>query len=750
MTDLATPDQLPALLRTPPWGGGQRAVEPPRLDLPPLQQPRRIDISAEELERLRPAPEWNWFEAYVPLSLDKALAALGVLPAGIARFLAGEPLRPEDLGQPTSDYHLDETAMRSLSLEAAVALWNVAPLDDLHWHRIGGPLAVLARSGVAAMPGFIRYAAQRPVWGLSLARDLDDPELAAIALKARRRMKIALVESTRWLLNHPATSAQVLVRQLFGADDAAREDARAALHVLAERGLREALLQAAAGLGADASAALAAELDADPLLRLPARMPKLPAWFDVAKVHRPRLRDSGAALPDDALRHLLLMLAISRPEQPYAGLDAVRAACTPASLAEFAWDVHELWWAADAPGKDGWAVSALKPLGDEGTAHRIGPRALRLAREGLKQRACDFVDLLADSASDAALMHLSHVADHCKVSRVSNRARDHIDTIAQLRGLSRVELADRIVPTLGLDDPDARLLDFGPRQFRIGFDETLKPFVRDAQGVRLKELPKPRQADDAVLADAASLRFKRLKTELKSVARAQVIRLEQAMVDQRTWPLEDFRRFFVQHPLSRELAARLLWSVLDPAGQPVAACRIAEDATLADEQDAHYEPPAQARFAVAHPVRLPAALLAAFGAQFADYEILQPFPQLARETFTLAPGEAEATALHRVEGRDVATGAVIGLLDQGWLRGPAEDGGMINAIQRPLADGGLRAWLSLSPGMFVGRLSGEPRQELGRLALYDAADVALPFGRLDTLSCSELLRDLHRLAPFPP
>jgi hypothetical protein len=751
MTDIATPEQLPALLRTPPWTGGQRVPEPPRLDLPPLQQAPRLDMPAEERARLMKPSESRWADPH-PMSEPEALACLGVGPEGIARVLAGEPLRPEDLSQAHGDYHVRARAKQVLSIESLTALWNVAPLEwSSHaWMSWGSDdvfRKLLARAGARAAPGFIAYATQRPVWGLSLAMSLDAPELAVIALRARRKLKVALAAATEWLLAHPATSAQVMLRQLFGADDAAREDVRAALHVLAARGMREELVQAADTLGAPVRAALDAELGADPLLRLPARMPKLPNWFDVAKVHRPRLRDGGAALPDDAMRHLVQMLAISRPEQTYAGVDVVRAACTPASLAEFAWDVHELWWAADAPSKDGWAQNALSLLGDEGTAHRIGPRALRLARDGMKARAIALVDMLAEGGSDGALMHLSHLAERCKVARVSNHARERIDTIAQQRGLSRVELADRIVPLLGLDDPDARVLDFGPRRFRIGFDEELKPFVRDDKGVRLKDLPKPRQTDDAERADAAVLRFKRLKTELKAIARAQVTRLEQAMVAQRSWSGDEFERFFVRHPLTRELAARLLWSVLDAARQPVSACRIAEDGTLADANDERYDPPAGAFFAIAHPVRVDARLREAFGRQFADYEILQPFPQLDREVFALEPAEAGASRLARVAGRDVATGAVIGLLDQGWLRGPAEDGGMINRIERPLDDKGLSASLFLSPGMFVGRLSGEPRQQLGDVLLADATNAAVPFGRLDALTCSELLRDLQRLAP---
>lgn len=73
------------------------------------------------------------------------------------------------------------------------------------------------------------------------------------------------------------------------------------------------------------------------------------------------------------------------------------------------------------------------------------------------------------------------------------------------------ELEDRLAPDLGLDDNGSLLLDFGPRQFTVSFDETLKPFVRDVSGSRLKDLPKPNKSDDETRANDAVNRYKLLK-----------------------------------------------------------------------------------------------------------------------------------------------------------------------------------------------------------------------------------------------
>ncbi len=138
--------------------------------------------------------------------------------------------------------------------------------------------------------------------------------------------------------------------------------------------------------------------------------------------------------------------------------------------------------------------------------------AVRAVRAGL--------DILAAIGTDVALMHLNGIAGKAKFKGLQERAREKIAAVAEARGFTPEELADRLVPDLGLDEQGTVRLDFGPRQFFVGFDEALKPFVRDAQGARLKDLPKPNKADDAALAEAATERFKVMKKDAKATKAA--------------------------------------------------------------------------------------------------------------------------------------------------------------------------------------------------------------------------------------
>src|SRR5690349_1656538 len=105
------------------------------------------------------------------------------------------------------------------------------------------------------------------------------------------------------------------------------------------------------------------------------------------------------------------------------------------------------------------------------------------------------------------------------------------------------------------------------------------------------------------------------------------------MVDQRTWTAAEFHTVLAGHPLLWHIVRRLVWIT----GEGV-TFRLAEDRTLADSSDDEFTLPATSAVRVAHPVDLQDKL-AVWGEVFADYEILQPFPQLNRPLHVVPPDE---------------------------------------------------------------------------------------------------------------
>lgn len=755
----AAPEQLPPLLVEPPWLRKTRAAELPTLDIAARATPDRIEWTAEARARHAAHQVNPGYQKQAPSPTAYAMNRMQITPEGQARVMAGQPLLSDDI-KLTETYFYGRTpeAVLLFPEPAALALWSSYP--PKYWYSysdVDAPIrAILARHGEAAVPGFVGYVQSYPEAGLSLAIDVDSAQLVPIALHALRNLKKAKAQAIAWLRTHADTALTQALPLAFGRDRTARENAQFGLRWLVASGFeaqaREIARSYDTANGTPMQDALQALLDADPLLVLPARMPKLPVFFVAPALRRPLLRDGGEALPTNAIEHIGSMLAISRLEAPYPGLAIVKELCTPSSLAEFAWDLFEAWIAAGAPSKDGWAFAALGLLGDDETARRLAPRIREWPGESAHQRAVTGLDLLAAIGSDVALMHLNGIAGKVKFKALQDRAKEKIAAVAETRGFTAAELADRLVPDLGLDEHGALELDFGPRRFFVGFDETLKPFVKDAQGVRLKDLPKPVKSDDAALAEAATDRFKQLKKDAKAIASLQVTRLEMSMVERRRWTAADFQLFFVEHPLMRHLAARVVWGVYGSDGALANAFRVAEDWTLADGDDVQTTLPDGANVGIVHVLEMPAAMQAAFGQVFADYEILQPFKQLGRETYRLTPDELQATELKRFEQKTVATGSVMGLVNRGWERGAAQDGGWVGWFTKRVP-GGLEVELELDPGTVIGDLSYEPKQRIPKILLREAGTWAqqghVKFERLDPIIASEVLRDADLLAPLP-
>jgi len=558
----------------------------------------------------------------------------------------------------------------------------------------------------------------------------------------------------RWLLAHARAAATALIPVAVGAAGKPRDAAEAGLRFLAANGCEREIMDAAARWGEEAREAVRAVLDFDPLAFFPARLPKMPGFWQPAAFQRPLLRDRSAALPLSAVEALGTMLAFSRLDEPYAGIAVVKEACDPASLARFAWDLFNAWLTAAAPSKEVWAFQALGLLGDDECARRLAPLIRQWPGEAAHARAVVGLDVLRAIGTDVALMHLHGIAQKLKFKGLQEKAREKIAEVAEQRDLTPEELADRLVPDLGLDADGSLTLAFGdsgPRAFRVGFDELLRPFVRDAVGKRLPDLPKLGKSDDPEKAKAAQETWKTLKKDVKTLASQQVVRLELAMCARRRWTPEVFQAFFAGHPLLQHLVRRLVWGVYDGEERLTATFRLSEDGTLADAADDAWELPAEARIGIVHRLDLPNDLAAAWGQVLGDYEILQPFQQLGRDVHTATDAERTALELDRVKGIKTPTGKVLGLDPRGWRRGPAQDGGVVWWMEKPLPGGTREVHLELDPGIFTGMIGEAPEQTLGAVTIAKAGswswtkEGVAPFGSLDAITFSELVRDLEAL-----
>lgn len=410
---------------------------------------------------------------------------------------------------------------------------------------------------------------------------------------------------------------------------------------------------------------------------------KLPPWVDVASL--PALPVGGAGrLGPDQVTAVLRGCASLTPE----------GACPPAlaaltdhvdaeSLDAFGWALFEAWLAEGAPSKGKWALLALGVLGGDRIAVRLAPMIRSWPGESQHQRAVLGLGALQAIGTDTALMLLSGIAQKVKFKVLQARAREAMDQIAVAKGMTKAELEDRIVPDCGLDASGSRVFDFGRRSFSFALGPRMKPMVRDESGKLRSALPKPGTRDDAQLASQAMADWTLLRRQVADVAKVQAARLEQAMITQRRWAVEDFERLLVRHPLQRHLVRLLVWGAWDGT-RLVRTFRVTDELDCADGRDEPVALESSHLIGVVHPLQLDGATTTAWGELLADYEVVPPFAQLGRPVHDVDADDRTNEDITRFSERRVAAATLVRTLDNlGWQRGQPQDGGVFTVHAKP-------------------------------------------------------------------
>ncbi|WDB53515.1 WGR and DUF4132 domain-containing protein [Escherichia albertii] len=609
-----------------------------------------------------------------------------------------------------------------------------------------GEKYILAIFGNAAIPAFMTCLQREPkrLWFFTFFLGISE---LALPMAQRLQKKMSFEDAQNWLTDYPRHAAAGLLPVALGKPGKNRDCARQALRLLVNLNLRTTIEEIAREYNQpDVLSALATLFDSDPLAEYPSKIAPLPGFYQFTLWRRPRLKSNNLPLPDDAMRHLGTMLGFPRDITLYAGLDIIKETFTRESLAEFGWDLYTAWEEAGAPAKENWAFTSLGILGNDDTARKLTPLIRAWPGESQHKRAVVGLDVLASIGSDIALMLLNGIAQKIKFKALQEHAGDKINTVAENRGLTMAELEDRLAPDLGLDINGSLILDFGPRKFTVGFDETLKPVVRDANGKVLKDLPKPKQSDDKTLATDAVNLFKQLKKDVRAIASQQITRLEQAMCQRRRWTTEQFRLFLVEHPLVRHLTRRLLWGVYNDENALITCFRVAEDSTYSDAQDQLFTLPA-GNIGIPHMLEIPPESAAAFRQIYIDYELLPPFQQLDRGSYHLADNERNVHELSRWDGRLCQAGRIVGLERRGWQR--LEESGSVYAMRKSTPYGALE--LETEPFSLIYGETGYsdllPVESVKITAPYDryGKQSSPTFSVLDDITASELINDIESL-----
>ncbi|AYM98401.1 DUF4132 domain-containing protein [Acidovorax sp. 1608163] len=287
-----------------------------------------------------------------------------------------------------------------------------------------------------------------------------------------------------------------------------------------------------------------------------------------------------------------------------------------------------------------------------------------------------------------------------RTASVQTKARTLVQEIADRNGWTQEQLADRTIPTAGLDDTGTLALPYGDRTFTMVLDVAMKPELRNPEGKPIKALPEPRQNDDPAQTKDTKAQLSSSKKELKQVIDLQTARLFEAMCTGRVWPQAEWTEYLQAHPIAGRLIQRLVWMELDAQGQCLQTFRPTEDGSLINTDDDEVTLAGGSALRLAHASVLDDAQASAWTAHFKDYKLTPLFAQMARKAPDIALADDKGVAVREIKDREgwvSDTFTLRGTFTKlGYQRAQAEDGGFFYQYTKEFASAGVRVVMEFS------------------------------------------------------
>lgn len=533
-------------------------------------------------------------------------------------------------------------------------------------------------------------------------------------------------------------------------------------------------------------------------------LPKDLEWFPWAALPGVRWADSGESVGDDVLRWTLVQAVKQKTPEPNAVLRKYCAMFDARDREAFGQFVLEAWLREDvrpippeeamrlAQGQAqamhgymqrspqhyqddpnfGRSVEELtaaylprflrqpagSAIGSKGllamaaacAAERAAAPVQRYLKEHYGTRAAQgkaLIAMLAWIEHPSATQLMLSIGSRFRTKSFQDEATRQAEALAERKGWTLSELADRTIPTGGFDETGTLELSYGERSFTAHLLPDFKIELHNPHGKKIAALPEPRQNEDAELVKEAKKTFSAARKEIRSIVDLQTDRLYEALCTERDWSFDDWSSYLHRHPVVRRLVQRLVWAQVDTQEgnlRVVQTFRPLDDGSLSDADDNEVQVPAEARVRVAHDSLLSTEQIAQWQTHLADYQVLPLFQQLGKGVYALPADKAHTDAIEDFTGHLIETFALRNrALKQGYTRGAAEDGGWFYVYEKRFPTLGIVASIE-----FTG--NGLPEENrtvaLLKLSFADTQGGRMNLDKVPKVLLSECYNDMRLVA----
>jgi hypothetical protein len=385
-----------------------------------------------------------------------------------------------------------------------------------------------------------------------------------------------------------------------------------------------------------------------------------------------------------------------------------------------------------------------------GGGPEIAPLVHRYIKEWYGTRAAQgkaLIQMLAWVDHPTATQLMLSIGSRFRTKGFQEEATRQAERLAERRGWTVDELADRTIPTAGFDRDGTAVIDYGTRQFqaRLGADLEVQLYSPDGKGI--SSLPEARKDEDASRVKEAKKAWSIARKELKDVLQLQRDRLYEALCTARTWSYEDWQLYLQQHPIVGCYCQRLVWSATRES-DGVRTFRPLDDGSLTDLEDEAVELSPATRICLAHDSNVSADVASRWQQHLIDYKVEPLFQQFGKGVYQLPPDRREETEVEDFLGHVLEAYSLRGRASKlGYTRGAAEGGGWFFRYEKRFPTLGIEAQVEFSGNSLPERNRKVALKSLSFQARAgDNERTLLALGEVPTVLLSECWNDMRLMA----
>jgi hypothetical protein len=351
---------------------------------------------------------------------------------------------------------------------------------------------------------------------------------------------------------------------------------------------------------------------------------------------------------------------------------------------------------------------------------------------------------MALPASLGTLQTLQRSIRHGSVLREINKA---IDALAANANVSRSELLETGVEDHELDAAGWRSLTIGDWTAVVALEPpgTVTTTWRDPSGSAKASLPKPVKDAHAEEAKAVASLVK----EIRATVATERDRLDRLFLEERRWPLAQWRERYLAHPVTGTLARTLVWRFAGASGEAVGVPD-REGGSVTTETGAAVAVPEDAEVRIWHPVEAPEASIRAWRDFLLAERRAQATKQVFREIYLITPAELETgTYSNRFARHIIRQNQARSLMKgRGWAPVAVawwDDGIDQGVARRKLEPFGLRVEFFYDPITDIQPTSSDlwPYCTTDQVRFFDLAnDHGVDLSNVPPVAFSEVMRDV--------